>query len=380
MTLLRPVFLLGNGLRGNPDLLECLCALKAPVLVTWQAIDMISEDSPVYCGRPGVLGQRAANIIQQKCNWLMIAGARLDNEQIGHNLDNFAPHAFKTVVDVDPAELEKYPKEWGRFLLDLNRPIDSRYGDHLLPFVSGGDDPTWLAECKNLYRKFRFELEGTDDGDFVNPYSFIRELSDLCQPDDILVPGSSGQQSCAFMQAFKVKKGQRVLLCNTIGAMGMEPMAIGAAISTGRRVIVVTGDGGFAQNFQELEIVKRLDLPIHYFIFDNCGYGSISAMQDNHFQLRIGSDSSSGLTLPSIEKIAKMWEFPYMEMQGNYGLGNLRCILDIPCATITRVKVPMEFRPTNKVASRLVDGVMVSDAMENVSPKLPADELAALME
>ena len=97
--MLRPVMLLGNGLRCNPGLVEALCQLKVPVLTTWQGADLVPEDSPVFCGRPGVIGQRAANIIQQKADVLMCIGARLDMEQLAHSLPDFAPRALKIMID-----------------------------------------------------------------------------------------------------------------------------------------------------------------------------------------------------------------------------------------------------------------------------------------
>jgi len=157
-------------------------------------------------------------------------------------------------------------------------------------------------------------------------------------------------------------------------------MAIGAAIATNRRVIVVTGDGGFMQNFQELEVVKRRGLQIHYLIFDNEGYGSIASMQHNHFRLLVGSDPGSGLTLPGIEKIAKIWDFPFDTIHDNYSLHKMRKILDISTATITRVVTSLNFRPACKVASHLIDGVMVSDDMQDMTPKLSESDLAAIME
>ncbi len=377
MSTLKPVFLLGNGLRGNPKLIEKICQLGVPVLLTWQAADIVPENSPVFCGRPGVIGQRAANIIQQKSRFLMCVGARLDMEQVGHNLDNFAPHAKKTVVDVDIAELNKYPDLWAKYKMDLSSPAN-RYGvGSSLPFVSG--EPDWLAECKAIYNRFRPELDGCNDSELVNPYGFINALSEQSNEGDIFVPGSSGMQSCAFLQAFKVKRNQRVLVCNTIGAMGMEPMAIGAAIASKQRVIVVTGDGGFAQNVQELEVVKRLNLPIHYFVFDNGGYSSISTMQDGRFGLRVGSTPESGFTLPNLERIAAVWDMPYMEIRDNSELHKINQAIRFPRATMTAVKTSLAFRYACKVASVMIDGKLVPDAMEDMTPKLDAAELERIM-
>ena len=380
MNTIHPVFLIGNGLRNAPQVLEMMTKLGVPILTTWQGCDLISEDSPVFCGRPGSIGQRAANIIQQKSNFLMVVGARLDQEQVGHNLAGFAPNcAIPIVVDCDGAELEKYPKHWGRYLIDLSSPA-SRYGQSGLPFVDG--DPEWLAECKAIYARFRPELEGQEGGNVIDPYLFINTLSDVCGKDDVLVPGSSGMQSCAFFQAFKVKAGQRVLCCNTIGAMGMEPMAIGAAIASGRRVIVVTGDGGFAQNMQELEVVRRMNLPIHYFVFDNAGYGSIASMQDSRFGLRVGATKESGFTVPYVSYVAELFAMPFDNLNINKRDAinlHIRGALEIREPTITRVVTSLDFRYANRVQSTLVNNILVPDRMEDVSPKLDPEELERLM-
>jgi acetolactate synthase-1/2/3 large subunit len=293
----------------------------------------------------------------------MVMGARLDMETIGHNLENFAPRASKIVIDVDYAELEKFKASaWDRITIDLDYP-------EKIPLVDGSFE--WLAKCKGLYNRLRYELEGTENGEFVEPYSFIRELSDVAIEGDVFVPGSSGVQSCAFMQAFKVKTGQRILLCNTIGSMGMEPMAIGAAIASNRRVIVITGDGGFSQSVGELEVVKRMNLPIHYFVFCNQGYGSISAMQDNRMDgFRVGSTVKSGLTLPNLQRVAALYEMPYFEMKTNADLTAIKGIIENDKATLTSVNSSLGFRYAMKVESSIRDGVFVPDDLADMAPKI----------
>ncbi len=373
--MLRPVMLLGNGLRCNPELVDRLCQLEVPVLTTWQGADLVAEDSPVFCGRPGVLGQRAANIIQQKSDVMMCVGARLDMEQLGHNLEGFAPRAIKVVVDIDDAELRKFPTSWHTFRIDLRKPFDDRYGARLLPLVSGNQE--WLTWCKNLYRRFRHELDGSESSGCVDPYYFVDRLSQACPSDAIIVPGSSGLQSCAMMQAFKVKRGQRVLLCNTIGAMGMEPMAIGAAIASGKPVVMVTGDGGFAQNIQELETVRREHLPIKYFVFSNGGYGSIANMQDLRFGLRVGSEKSSGLTLPNLEGLAYAFAMPFRRMVHNSSCEDIAEILDLDGPAIIEVQTALEFHYPNKVQSSMVNGMLLPDPMEDVTPKIDLKDIMA---
>lgn len=364
----KPVILIGAGCPRA--LADELCTLGIPVLTTWQGIDRVPEDSPVFCGRPGVIGQRAANIIQQKADVIYIYGARMDMEQVNHKIERFAPRAMKIVHDVDEAELDKLPADWFIVRHDLNT--------FPLPQIPD-TNPRWLTWCKSLYNQFRYELDGTNTvEDYVDPYYFTRILSDVCEEGEIIVPGSSGMQSCAMMQAFKVKRGQRILLCNTIGAMGMEPMAIGAALGTGKRVVMVTGDGGFFMNMQELEVVKRLGLPIKYFVFCNGGYGSITTMQDARFNLRVGGDPSSGFTLPDLSRVAAVWGIPFHQIDNNSETDIMRWVINADGASITRVNTSLAFRYACKVQSSLKDGKFINDDMQDLTPKIP--NLKELME
>jgi acetolactate synthase-1/2/3 large subunit len=362
---MKPVILIGAGCPQS--LADVLCSLGVPVLVSWQGIDLVPEDSPVFCGRPGVVGQRAANIIQQKCDVLYIFGARMDGEQVGHRIDKFAPRAHKFVWDVDPAELDKLPTDWTIIQQDLTHEFQ-------IPPVQSSWE--WLAWCKALYNEWRYELDGSNQvEDFVDPYYFINALSKVCEEGEVIVPGSSGMQSCALMQAFKVKRNQRILLCNTTGAMGMEPMAIGAAIASKQRVICVTGDGGFFMNMQELETVKRMNLNIKFFVFCNSGYGSITTMQDARFNLRVGGDSQSGFTLPDLARVAAVWDFPYYKINNNLDCDLLAGILESPRAAIVRVNTTLAFRYATKVNSSLVNGQFVNDEMENMTPKIDIERI-----
>jgi acetolactate synthase-1/2/3 large subunit len=298
---------------------------------------------------------------------MYIFGARMDSEQVAYRMENFAPRAGKFIFDCDQAELDKLPADWITFNIDLNDFDVTRLEIH--------DDTYWLKWCRDLYNHFRYELDGDNKvDDFVDPYYFTRVLSDACAEGEVIVPASSGMQSCALMQAFKVKRGQKILLCNTAGAMGFEPMAIGAAIG-GNRVVCVAGDGGFMMNMQELEVVHRLGLNIKYFVFCNGGYGSVTSMQDARFNFRTGSDESSGLTFPDISRIAAVWGFAYHEIRNNVETDKIGKILEAEGASITMVRSTLAFRYACKVNSGLKDGVFMTDSMEDMTPKIDLTEL-----
>lgn len=355
----KPCILIGNGMRGNPALVKHLQSLNIPCLYTWMAADMGVEDDPTYCGRPGIFGQRASNIIQQKATHLYCFGARLDGEQVAYRYDNFAPNAIKFIYDIDRAELDKLPKSWKRY--DTNAMI-------------GAGDPDWLAWCKALYASFRPELDGEDGGKFVNPFTFLTLLHEHSNADDVFAIGSSGNAPCTFFQSYKVKAGQRISNVSTIGSMGADiPMALGAALATGKRTICVTGDGGFQMNAQELETIRRLHLPIIFFVMNNGGYNSIRVGQLARFGRVMGANPATGLTFPQLENLAHVYGFMYMKLDGSNLADFAKCFVAQPL--IVEVMVDPDWEQLPRV--KAFGNPPVIDAMENMSPYI--DDLAELM-
>lgn len=373
--MIKQVALLGNGCRGNTELIDKLTKNNIVLLTTWMGCDLIPEDHPNFCGRPGILGQRAANIIQQKADILYVFGARLDGDQTAYNYDKFAPNAQVTVVDVDVNELSKYPTRWSV----INRDVkDLRYD-----FLIG--DPAWLMWCKYLHNDFDRIRKFDVNTNYVDPFSVSSWLSEIGTSNDIFAIGSSGQAPCTFYQSFRVKEGQRVMNCSTIGAMGADiPMAIGTAIGNpDKRIICVTGDGGFALNIQELELVHALNLNIKFFVYNNLGYGSIRNMQAKRFNENYVAESrSSWLQLPRIRNVAETFNIKYIPCVANDSLDeylNLHTKENYPI--IVDVLIDPDFVQYPRVDSTMKpDGTFELDNMEDMTPKLDRKELKELME
>jgi acetolactate synthase-1/2/3 large subunit len=339
--------------------------------------DLLPEDCPVWIGRPGLFGQRSCNIAQQKATHLYCFGARLDGEQVAYDYDRFAPNAEIYIYDIDPAEAQKFPKHY-----HVSQTLDSRDDIDFLPAL---DPPhrDWLNWCKALYHRFRPELDGGqeagDGGDeyFVDPFTFTRLLHDHSQSDDVFAIGSSGNAPTVFFQAYKVKQGQRISNVCTIGAMGADiPMAMGSALASGRRTICVTGDGGFAMNAQELETIRRLRLPIIFFVMSNGGYNSIRVGQLARFGRVTGANPASGLILPSIEAIAEAYRLCYMPLHGRDLPNFTRCFGVAPM--VVEVFVDPEWQQLPRVMAS--GNPIKTDNMENMYPYLPEDELKEIME
>lgn len=374
----RPVILVGNGARYG--LVEKLCdRLKIPVLLTWKAIDMLPEDYSYLAGRPGSIASRGANFTQQNADLIIVVGARMDMPQVAFNLSNFASKAKKVIVDVDYKELSK-------FHIPINVPICEdaiifikelleKLEGVTLPNVSG-----WLKTTKKWKKKYPVILpEYWKEEGYVNPYVLVDVLSDLCTPDDVLSPGSSGQCSDIFLQSFRVKRVQRVVNAPTLGAMGTGlPGSIGACLASGKkRTICVNGDGGFQLNIQELETVNRLNLPIKYFILCNGSYASISNMQKSHFKGNlVGSDPTSGLTLPDVRQVAEAYGIRTMDIRDHKNISKkVAAVLSCDGPVVCAVYVSPDQQTLPRATSSLrADGTIVSLPMEDMTPRLPRDE------
>jgi acetolactate synthase-1/2/3 large subunit len=368
---------------GNA-LLQLVDALDIPVLATWMGADLLWETHPRYFGKPGTVASRGANYTLQNADLLLSIGARLDVPVTGFDRTQFARAAKVVVVDIDRSEIDKLGS-----IVDL--PVCADAG----AFISGVlersgtiaavDRTTWLERCTDWKSRYPVILpEYWERADFVNTYAFSSVLADELDGDDLIIPGSSGVGIDTFWLAFAVKQGQRLFSTGGLGAMGFGlPASIGGCLASGRkRTISVDGDGGFQLNIQELETVVRLDLPIKFFVINNDGYASIRASQNNHFHGNlVGSDASSGLTLPDLMKIGAAYGIATERITQNAGLkAGIRAALDRPGPVLCEVVVAPDQAIGPRISSALrPDGSIVSRPLEDLWPFLDRDELRANM-
>lgn len=383
----RPVLLLGKGvdMAGGRECIEPLLeVLGVPTLTTWRAMDFLEETHQLYFGRPGCIGQRGANFIQQNADLVISIGARLDYGQIGFDHTKFARAAKKIVVDVTSAEIEKLGCDVAlavvadakAFMTALTETIGSA------PMQASSE---WLAYCRRLREAYPAVLpRHREVSDYVNLYALVEALSDAMEPTDVFAPGCSGAGIDVPMQAFQVKAGQRHVSFPGIGSMGYGiPSAIGSCLASGRRRTICTnGDGGFQMNIQELETVRRLGLPIKYFVLHNESYGSIKTTQRNYFDGRyVASDPGSGVTLPDIKKIATAYNLPAWQIAHHKEMRRVVAeVLATPGPVICEVMLDPEAATECKVSSAVrPDGSMVSRPQEDLWPFLPREEFRANM-
>lgn len=383
----RPVLMVGNGIRladGINESEELIKILNIPVLTTWNGIDLIEENNPLYYGRPGGLGHRYANFIQQNSDFFLSIGARLNLLQTGYNFDGFAREAVKIMVDIDSAELHKInvrpdipvcadAKEFIRLFIKHQEKIIKK------------DRPHWFSYCNQVKAKYPIvKQEYWEQKELVNTYCLLETISKYMTPDDVYVSGSSGSCIDISMQTFRVKKGQRVFCTKGLASMGYGlPSAIGACLASGgKRTVGVNGDGGFVMNIQELETIARLNLPIKIFVLSNRGYGAIKATQTNLFDGHlVACTENSGLSIPPIAKIAEAYGLKAVIIQNNDELEEkVKEVLDYPGPVICETMTPIELTAFPKqVSYKRSDGQMESKPLEYMNPPISDEEMAQNM-
>lgn len=378
----RPVLLLGGGITRETaaEVLDRLAELGIPLMTTWNGMDRVPAEHPLYFGRPNTWGQRSSNILLQQTDLLVALGTRLGLQQTGFNWQEFIPIGDIIQVDCDPSELAKgHPRValpiCGDANLVLRHIADRRLGNY----------QSWVEFCRFVRQSLPLveAVNQTEDG-YISPFQFAEEISDLTYSDDIVIPCSSGSAYTVMMQAFNQKKGQKIVNNKGLASMGYGLSgAIGAALaSKGKRTILVEGDGGFMQNLQELGTVSANKLNLKIFIFNDNGYASIRMTQRNYFGGRyVGCDVETGLGIPKWPHLFAAYDIPMMTLGPGFQHDpEFLRRFDEPGASAFLVKIDPKQTYFPKITSRITqNGGMVSNPLHLMSPDLPEDLAARVM-
>ena len=377
----RPLFLIGGGLEFSffKEKLEHLRELGIPMATTWNAADYLDSGDLLFAGRPNTYGMRWANTVIQQSDLVISIGARLGLQQTGFNWESFVPIGKIIRIDIDQHELEvSHPNS------ELSVNIDAKAGlESILKltkeFINKDKFASWLDFINFVRRELPTVEKATYQfSEYVNPFELVNELGGLLSKEDSVIPCSSGGSYTSMMQAFSQKQGQ--LLTNNKGLASMGyglAGAIGTAVANGSgRTILVEGDGGFAQNLQELGTVKNRNLNLKMLIFSNLGYASIRVSQKAYFNgAYIGCDEATGVGLPDWIQLFKAFNIPAVEITSNL-LENVEA-LDLlkqkgPAAFIVKIHPDQSYLP--KVTSKIFsDGKMRSNPIHLMDPPLSSE-------
>ncbi len=384
----RPVFHAGYGIRlsGGYEAFRSVAEkLQIPIVTYWNAVDLIENDHPLYCGRAGNMGDRPGNWAIQNADLILAVGTRISIRQVGYNWKTWARAAEVIMVDIDEGEMKKPT-------LHVDFPIWADAKDFLTKLDAMCEQnlfqgTEWLETCRKWKMDYPVVLprHWNENGQTANVYAFISYLSSQL-PENSLTAVSNGACCVVGNQAYVIQKGSRMANNSAIASMGYGlPAAIGTCIGGGRRnTICLEGDGSIMMNLQELQTILTNRLPIKIFLINNQGYHSIRITQTNlfgqHTKVGIGPESGD-LSFPEFRKIAEAFGYPYYCAHSNAEMKEVvDAVLQMEGSVFAEI-----FTDTKQVwepkssTKRLEDGTLVSPPLEDLAPFLPREELRRLM-
>lgn len=315
----KPLFMVGNGIRlsGSYKLFNNLLKKwNIPALTSLHSgVDCIDNTYEYYAGRIGILGNQSSNNIVQDADLLIVLGSRLNVKSTGYNLKGFAPNAKIIYVDIDENEIKKHP-----FNIDLKVVTDLKY---FLEEVSNLefdlDISNWRDKVKKLRSNQKYYYNKHENlKDYASVYYFMSKLPKYIKNKPIIT--SDGSAHVVTLQSYLLEKDQRMFTNVGCASMGYGfPAAIGACfVDKTQEVVCLEGDGSLQMNIQELQTVVHHQLPLKLIVINNEGYLSIKLSQASFFNgNEVASGENSGVSFPSLEKIAKAYGIPYVGIKNN---------------------------------------------------------------
>jgi acetolactate synthase-1/2/3 large subunit len=299
----RPRSRRGGGARwaaSMDDWLLSADALGIPYVSTLMGHEQVVARNN-YFNMIGSYGNREANWAIQNCDLLIVIGARLDVRQTGSDTADFARNARIVQIDIDPNQLNN------RVQADLNICMPAEDFFNIFPLLSAifpALSPDWIATL--LKQRSQAQLNEYEDWE-ISPSEIFKKLNSMLCGHAVDYVCDVGNHQMWAAQNLRLFPNQAVHYSGGMGAMGFAlPAALGIALQSLNKVIVITGDGSLQINIQELDTLNRLNVDVTIIVMNNSVLGMVKNFQDMYFD---GRDQSTkkGYSSPSFANIASAY-------------------------------------------------------------------------
>ena len=368
----RPIIIYGWGIhlsKSEVESVQLARNLGVPIALTWGARDLFNSYDSLNVGGFGTHGTRAANFAVQNADWILSVGSRLDSKATGTPIESFARQAKIFMVDIDQKEIDKFGLRVNGVCKDAKKFIqESLVYCELQKFPSFGD---WVGKILAWREDYPACLPEYHKEQGINPYVFVDELSFKIKEDDIIV-SDTGCALAWMMQGFKFS-GQRFIHAFNQTPMGYGlPAAIGAHFATGKRIILITGDGSFQMSIAELATVSKHKIPIKIILFNNQGHAMCRQTEREWMGGEYFSTTDKDLAIPEFTEVAKAYGLNVGKITVNLNINTaLQYLLEDDSAYLLEVKINPD--------AEVIPKVKYGHANEDGFPYLSEEELKSNM-
>ena len=324
----RPFIYFGGGLitsEAQDELLQMAETIDAPIGCSLMGISGVPTDYPRFLGMQGMHGHYACSMAMHKADCIIALGCRF-NDRVTGNRAKFAVGTKIVHIDIDGAELSKTVTATHGLRGDVKKTLQK-----LLPLLQKAEHPQWQEKIGQLVEE---EEAGLDSREGMTPRNVIGTLNRYLN-ENTPVATDVGQHQMWAAQYLNFKNTRRFISSGGLGTMGFGMgAAIGAQMGTGERSVLVTGDGSFGMNLNELATAVAEKVPMVILLLNNSVLGMVRQWQtlffDKHYSNTMltgrqtdfvklaeafGAEASRALTLEELEEaLAKAFacDGPYL--------------------------------------------------------------------
>jgi acetolactate synthase-1/2/3 large subunit len=297
----RPLILAGQGVLlsgAMAELREFAEQTQTPVAMTLLGLGGFPGYHPLSLGMMGMHGEAHVNQAIQEADLLLAFGMRFDDRVTG-NLKNFAKHARKIHLDIDPSEINKNVKVDLSLVGDLRATLQQ-----LLEFIEPCEHSEWVESIREkIDEKSERDIQNIPDDGHLYAAHVINDLC-RCTQGKALIVTDVGQHQMWTAQYYRTDTPDYLISSGGLGTMGFGlPAAIGASFAQPKKEIwLIVGDGGFQMTQAELATAAQEGVKINIALINNGYLGMVRQWQELFYNQRY---SATPLRSPDFVKIAE---------------------------------------------------------------------------
>lgn len=366
----KPVIYGGGGIslaNATEAFRQFVDATRIPTVLTLRGLGALPATHPQLLGMLGMHGTRAANMAVQESDLLIVVGARFDDRATG-KLAEFAPFARVLHLDADAYEISKLRTA------DIAVPGDVATSLKTLGAARSTCEE-WRKRCAGNRERhgFRYDAPGSD----IYAPALLKRLSEVA-PADTIIACDVGQHQMWVAQHCKFNDPRNHLTSGALGTMGFGlPAAMGAQFACpDRTVVLVSGDGSFMMNVQELATIARCKLPVKIVLLDNSALGMVRQWQELFFAERYSEIDLSDN--PDFAALARVFGIPAQRIELRSQIDDaLSDLLAHPGPALLHVAIDIKANvwplvPPNHANSSMLDANPAKQRPEPSSHAIPA--------